>query len=89
MEINTNNYNQLDPATEARVEALLSEMTLPEKVGQLVQTNPFGPFDRDHYEAQKQAAAEAGRPFQYIPQLRHDMESLLIAGALARSSTLP
>jgi beta-glucosidase len=82
MEINTNNYNQLDPATEARVKALLSEMTLPEKVGQLVQTNPFGPFDRDHYEVQKQAAEQAGRPFQYIPQLRHDMEDLLRAGGI-------
>ncbi len=82
MENNTNNYNQLDPATEARVEELLIQMTLPEKVGQLVQTNPFAPFDHSHYEAQKQEAEAAERPFQYVPPLRDDMEDLLRAGAV-------
>ena len=84
-------YNQLDPAIEARVEALLTQMTLAEKVGQLVQTNPFGPFDRDHYEAQKQAAEEAGEPFEYFPKLRHDMEDLLRTGGIGSflNVTLP
>ncbi|MCA9899254.1 MAG: glycoside hydrolase family 3 C-terminal domain-containing protein [Ardenticatenaceae bacterium] len=78
----SNNYNQLDPATEARVEDLLSQMTLTEKIGQLFQLNPFGPFDRDHFEAQKAEAAKAERPFHYIPQLRHDMEDLLREGRI-------
>lgn len=84
-------YNQLDPATEARVDALLAQMTLAEKVGQLVQTNPFGPFDRDHYDAQKQAAEANGEPFEYFPKLRHDMEDLLRAGGVGSflNVTLP
>lgn len=73
-------YNTLDPATEARVEALLAQMTLTEKIGQLVQTSPFGPFKLDDYLAQKKAAEEAGQTFEYDPQLRDDMEDLLRTG---------
>lgn len=91
METNTNNYNQIDPNTEARVEALLAQMTLPEKVGQLVQTNPFGPFDPDHYQAQKQQAEADGKPFEYVPKLRDDMEDVLRAGGIGSflNVTLP
>lgn len=82
MQTDSHTYNQPDPATEARVEALLAQMTLPEKIGQLVQLNPFGPFDPDEYEKQKAQAAANGRPFTYIPPLRHDMEALLRAGGV-------
>lgn len=75
-------YNTLDAATEERVEALLARMTLAEKIGQLVQLNPFGPFDLEAYEAQKRAAEEAGVPFQYAPRLRDDMEEMIRAGRI-------
>ena len=45
MNHHTATYNTLDPDTEARVETLLAQMTLAEKVGQLVQISPYGPFD--------------------------------------------
>src|SRR4051794_987387 len=40
-------YNRLDPAIEARVEELLGQMTLEEKVGQMVQLNPWAGVDLD------------------------------------------
>lgn len=80
MEEHTGTYNHLDPATEARVEALLAQMTLPEKVGQLVQVSPFGPFDLEDYLAKKQEAEEAGQPFDYPPKLRDDMDEMIRTG---------
>jgi beta-glucosidase len=74
------NYGRLDPATEARVEALLAQMTLPEKVGQLVQIGPFAPFDPTDYEARKAEAEAAGEPFSYPARLRDDMDDLLREG---------
>ncbi|MBK8986574.1 MAG: glycoside hydrolase family 3 C-terminal domain-containing protein [Chloroflexi bacterium] len=73
-------YNHLDPATEARVAALLAQMTLPEKVGQLVQISPFAPFDFDDYLAQKQAAEAAGEPFDYPPRLHPDIDEMIRNG---------
>lgn len=62
---NIHRYNLLDPAVEARLEHLLAQMTLPEKVGQLVQKSPFGFVDWDAV-TKKQAQAEARRePFSY------------------------
>lgn len=75
-------YNNLDPETEKRVDALLAQMTLVEKIGQLVQLNPFAPFDPDDYEAKKREAEEAGAPFEYEPRLRDDMEDLLRGGRI-------
>lgn len=80
MNNNVGIYNTLDPDTEARVADLLAQMTLTEKIGQLVQTGPFGPFDPDHYETQKQQAEEAGQPFEYIPKLRDNIDELLREG---------
>ncbi len=37
--LEANKYNQFDPDTEMRVDALLARMTLPEKIGQLVQSD--------------------------------------------------
>lgn len=45
MEANIGTYNDLAPATEARAEALLAQMTLPEKIGQLVQSSPGEDMD--------------------------------------------
>lgn len=80
MNNNVGIYNTLDPDTEARVAALLIQMTLTEKIGQLVQTGPFGPFDPEHYQAQKQQAEEAGQPFEYVPKLRDNIDELLREG---------
>src|SRR5687767_412569 len=80
MENKIGTYNNLDPAIEARVETLLAQMTLPEKVGQLVQISPYAPFDQEDYLAKKQAAEEAGEPFDYPVKLRQDMDDLLRAG---------
>ena len=80
MKNNVGTYNHLDPETETRVETLLIQMTLPEKIGQLVQIGPFAPFDHEDYLAKKQEAEEAGVPFDYPPKLRDDMDELLRAG---------
>jgi len=80
MEANPAHYHHLDPAVEARVDALLAQMTLPEKVGQLIQISPFGPFDPDDYLAQKQQAEETGQPFTYPPKLRDDLDEMIRAG---------
>lgn len=73
-------YNDLDPDTEARVEALLAQMTLDEKIGQLIQFNPYAPFDPARFEAAKQAAESAGESFQYVPPLRDDIDEILREG---------
>lgn len=75
-------YNDLDPDVEARVETLLAQMTLDEKIGQLVQINPYAPFDPADYETKKQAASAAGEPFNYIPPLRDDMDDLFRNGRI-------
>ncbi len=80
MEEKSGHYNILDPHTEARVETLLAQMTLTEKVGQLVQISPFAPFDLEDYLAKKQAAEEAGEPFDYPPKLRDDMDEMIRTG---------
>ena len=45
MDDNVVRYNTIDPAIEERVEALLAKMTLEEKVGQMVQLNPWAGLD--------------------------------------------
>lgn len=73
-------YHELDPETEARVEGLLVQMTLPEKIGQLVQINPFAPYDPVHNESLKKEAEENGRAYVYIPQLRDDLDDMISKG---------
>lgn len=75
-------YNQFNPETEARVEALVSQMTLTEKIGQLVQINPYGAFDYADYLAKKQQAEEQGLPFVYPANLREDLADLLRSGRI-------
>jgi beta-glucosidase len=73
-------YHDLDSDTEARVETLLAQMTLDEKIGQLIQFNPYAPFDPARYEAAKQAAEAAGEPFTYVPSLRDDIDEIIREG---------
>ena len=73
-------YNDLDPATETRVEALLTQMTLTEKIGQLVQIGAYAPFDIAEYMAQKKHAEDQGQTFEFQPKLREDMDDLIRAG---------
>jgi beta-glucosidase len=82
MENHIGTYNTLDPDTEVRVETLLAQMTLAEKVGQLVQISPYGPFDLADYLAKKQEAEDAGVPFDYPPKLRDDMDEMLREGRI-------
>lgn len=80
MEQNSYSFNKLIPEIEARVEGLLVQMTLPEKIGQLIQINPFAPFDPEHHDAQKEQAERDGRSFDYIPQLREDLDEMIREG---------
>ena len=52
-------YNRVDPAIEARVEEMLGQMTLAEKVGQLVQVTGS---EMPDFEEMMRQAAETGEP---------------------------
>ena len=73
----TMRYDQLDPTIEARVDDLLAQMTLAEKVGQLVQITPFKPFEVERVIEQARQAAAAGEPFEFEPEVRPDLEDLV------------
>jgi beta-glucosidase len=75
-------YDQLDPAIEARVDALLERMTLAERVGQLVQVAPFLIPDPDELHKQMQLAEELGQPFQFTLQPRPGLDDQIRAGAV-------
>ncbi|MFN8492237.1 MAG: glycoside hydrolase family 3 N-terminal domain-containing protein [Caldilineaceae bacterium] len=75
-------YNRIDPAVEERVDALLAQMTLAEKVGQLVQITAFKPFDVAAFIAQQKVAEETGQPFAFKPEIRDDLADLLRTGAV-------
>ena len=75
-------YNQIDPAHETQATTLLSQMTLAEKVGQLVQTTPFAAFDVAALLAEKQQAETEGRPFVFRPELRADLPELIRTGRI-------
>ena len=76
----TARYNQIDPATESRVEDLLSRMTLAEKIGQLVQLAPFAPPDPDEMARLIQQAQETGQPIQFTFSPRPGLEDDIQAG---------
>src|SRR5437868_3802300 len=73
-------YNRIDPAIEARVAALLGQMTLEEKVGQLVLESPFAPVDWGAVIQQMKQAEESGQPFSIPHELRPEIASLLRGG---------
>jgi beta-glucosidase len=78
--------NQVDEQSEARIERLLAEMTLAEKVGQLVQLAPFEMPDPDEFEALIQKAGEANASIQAVlpprPGLTDDIRNGRIGSLL-------
>jgi beta-glucosidase len=75
-------YDQLDPAIEARVETLLAQMTLAEKVGQLVQVAPFVMPDPDELRRQMEQAQATGQTFAISWQPRPGLEEQIRAGGI-------
>jgi beta-glucosidase len=73
-------YDQLDPAIEARVDMLLPQMTLAEKVGQLVQIVPFQMPNSDEFAKLLQQAQESGQPIKLDPQPRPGLDQQIRAG---------
>lgn len=78
--MNVPGYDQIDPACATRAEALLTRMTLAEKVGQLVQMAPWGPFDPAELAAYLQQVETADRPLDIPFRLRPDLAELVRAG---------
>ncbi len=75
-------YNQISPDIEARVEKLLGQMTLPEKVGQLVQCSPHAPFDVAEWLAQEKQAGETGQPVTIQPKPLDQLDELIRTGSV-------
>jgi beta-glucosidase len=75
-------YDQLDPEIETRVNALLAQMTLADKVGQLVQVAPFVMPDPDELRKQMEQAQTADQPFQITWRPRPALEEQIRAGEI-------
>lgn len=75
-------YTQLDPAIEMRVETLLAQMTLAEKVGQLSQVAPYAPLDSDEFARLVQEAQAAGTPMPSFFQMKPGLEDAIRAGMI-------
>jgi beta-glucosidase len=75
-------YDRIDLAIEDRVDGLLGQMTLAEKVGQLVQILPLRPFDVADLLAEMKRAEETGQPFESRPEPRPDLEEIIRAGSV-------
>jgi beta-glucosidase len=74
-------YNELDPAVESRIEALLDRMTLAEKAGQLVQESAFAPVDWPEVMRQMKLAEARGEVFHFPHNLKPEFEEVVRAGA--------
>lgn len=61
-------YDRIDPATQARADALLARMTLPEKIGQLVQVAPLIPPDTGELPNLAPGEQAAWRPLPGIEE---------------------
>lgn len=75
-------FNQFDAAAEARVDALLSQMTLEEKIGQLVQESVFAPLDWSEVLKEQKAAEERGEPYAIPLALQPDVIEKVRTGSL-------
>ena len=73
-------YDQLDPAIETRVDTLLPQMTLAEKVGQLVQIVPFQMPNPDEFAKIIQQAHASGQPPKLDLQPRPGLDQQIRAG---------
>ena len=82
-------YNQIDPAIEARIDGLLSQMTLDEKVGQLVQVSPHAPMDPEEMMKRIKEAQESGQPPQRVFHPRPGLDDMIRAGRVGSILNLP
>jgi beta-glucosidase len=80
MEADNARYDQVAPDTEARVENLVVQMTLADKVGQLVQIPPYEPFDVAEWMAQEQQTGETDQTPVIQLILRDDLDELIRTG---------
>ncbi len=78
-------YDQLDPETESRLEALLAQMTLAEKVGQLVIHSPFGTLDWGAVVEKRTQVEAAGGEFDFHANTNPAFEAVIREG---RTGTL-
>lgn len=72
--------NQPDPVAEKKVTDLLNQMTLAEKVGQLVLGNAFANIDWEEVLLQKKLAEANGLPYEIPLQLNPVIEQQIRAG---------
>jgi beta-glucosidase len=72
----------MDPAIERRVDDLLGRMTLDEKVGQLVQKNPFAGVDWGPILKKKALAEDRGETFFFHQELPSEVEGILKDGKI-------
>lgn len=82
-------YDQLDPATEARVDDLLARMTLAEKVGQLVQVTAFAMPDPDELPKAIKELEETGGSMQSLFRPRPGLDDQIRAGGVGSLFNLP
>ena len=77
-------YNQPDPAADARAAQLLARMTLAEKIGQLVQAAPLEPLPQEEIERRATAAAAEGGTFGMADIFgpRQDIDDEIRAGTV-------
>lgn len=77
------NYNVLNPVIDERVSDLLRQMTLDEKVGQLVLENAFAPIDWSEVLRQQKLADETGQPYEIPLLLSPTIEDHVRAGKVS------
>jgi beta-glucosidase len=82
-------YNQIDPAVEARIDDLLGQMTLDEKVGQLVQMSPHAPMDPEEMMKRIKEAQETGQRPQRVFHPRPGLDDMIRAGRVGSILNLP
>ncbi len=75
-------YDQIDSDVERRLDNLLAEMALEEKVGQLVQLTATAMPDFEEIAKKQKEAAAAGVPFRFEAQPRPGLEERVRAGQI-------